>query len=500
MSSHSTILQSINPRQDPDLSTRARLSEVDASMRTPAVLFLVSAVLWLLAGSLFAAIASIKLHQPFFAGNIEALTFGRIRTAHLNAMIYGWGTNAIFAVAPWLMGRLCRTRIRHTAILLTAGVFYNIGVTIGIGGILMGDMIGVEWLEMPAYATPLVAISFALVGVWVIIAFRWRQSNHIYVSQWYLLAAFFWLPWLYTIVQIMLIFVPVHGVVQALTNWWFAHNILGLWLTPVALACAYYMIPKVLGRPIHSYYLSLVGFWSLAFFYNWAGMHHLIGGPLPAWVISAGTVASVMMVIPVLVTAINHHMTVVGFHREGWASPTIRFIVFGAVNYTMVSLLGSAMALRSVNESVHFTHFIIGHSHHGVYAFFTMIMFGSIYFMLPRLLGREWPSAVLIKIHWWATAVGVTAMVIVLSIGGWIQGAQMNALQDVEGALVPVYTWAQVVETQTLYLVGRTLTGLLITVGHVAFAINIFWMLSKTGGSDGTTKPTLLSKLANDAR
>lgn len=466
-------------------------------MRVPATLFLVSAVLWLLAGSFFGVLASIKLHLPFFVGSFQELTFGRVRSAHLNAMAYGWGTNVIFAVAPWMMGRLSRTRIRHTWILLTAGIFFNIAVTIGVAGILLGDMQAVEWLEMPPYATPLLALSFALAGVWVIIAFRWRQSDHIYVSQWYILAAFFWLPWLYTVAQIMIIFVPVHGVVQSLTNWWFAHNVLGLWLTPIALATAYYMIPKVLGRPIHSYYLSLIGFWSLALFYNWAGVHHLIGGPVPAWVISAGTVASVMMVIPVIVTAINHHLTVVGLHREGWRSPTIRFVVFGAINYTVVSLIGSAMALRSVNEVTHFTHFTVGHAHHGVYAFFTMVMFGGVYFMLPRLVLREWPSAMLIKIHWWMCAVGILLMVVALSLGGWMQGIEMNALQDNDGVKTPLYEFSQIVSSTRIYLVGRTVSGLMLSIGHIAFAISVFWILFLPKPKDGSdSKPTLLSSNA----
>lgn len=495
--SATSILESIKPTDDAGAELRARLSEVDASMRVPATLFLISGVIWLLMGSVFAMIASIKLHEPFFAGSIEELTFGRIRTAHLNAMIYGWANNVIFAVSPWIMGRLARTRIRHIPILLTAGVFYNLALTVGIAGILLGHGEGIEWLELPAYATPLLAISFALVGVWVIIAFRWRQTNHVYVSQWYILAAFFWLPWLYTITQMLLVFVPVHGVVQAITNWWYAHNVLGLWLTPNALACAYYMIPKVLGKPIHSYYLSIVGFWALAFFYNWAGMHHIIGGPIPAWVLSAGIVASVMMVIPVIVTAINHHLTVVGHHREGWASPTLRFVVFGAINYTIVSLAGSGMALRSVNLSTHFTHFTVGHSHHGLYAFFTMVMFGGVYFMLPRLLGREWPSAFLIKTHWWMTATGIILMVLVLSIGGWIQGRQMNALVDQGGVLVPAYEFAEIVNTQRVYLISRTISGIMLTIGHIAFAISIFWMLARPATRGQDTQPTLLSSKAS---
>jgi cytochrome c oxidase cbb3-type subunit 1 len=491
MNTDPSLLQSVNPKADSGLDLRAKLVEVDASMRVPAMLFLVSGVLWLLVGTVFALIAAIKATNPDFLSTEAWLTFGRVRTAHLNAMIYGWGNNVIFAVAPWIMGRLSRARIRHTSILLVAGVFWNLAVTIGIIGILKGDMIAVEWLEMPAYVTPLVALSYALVGVWVIIAFRWRQTDHVYVSQWYLLAAFFWLPWLYTVAQIMLVFEPATGVVQSLTNWWFAHNVLGLWLTPVALATAYYLIPKVLGRPIHSYYLSVIGFWSLALFYNWAGVHHLIGGPVPAWVISAGTVASVMMVIPVLVVGVNHHLTVVGLHKAGWASPTIRFVVFGAINYTVVSLFGSAMALRHVNEVTHFTHFTVGHAHHGVYAFFTMIMFGGVYYMLPRLLSREWPNAFLIKVHWWMCAMGIILMVVALQIGGWIQGLQMNALSE-EGT--PVYTFLEVVENTKPWLWARSISGLMILIGHLAFAINVAWIIFSPKTEDTVTQPTLLGE------
>ena len=496
MSSEPSLIQSLSPAGNPPEDFRARLGEVDASMRQPAMLFLVSAVFWLLAGTAFALMAAIKSTNPDFLGMTEWLTFGRVRSAHLNAMIFGWGNNAIFAVAPWIMGRLCRARIRHTNILLMAGIFWNIAVTIGIFGILRGDMVGVEWLEMPAYITPLVIITYALVGVWVIIAFRWRQSEHVYVSQWYILAAFFWLPWLYTVAQVMLIFEPATGVVQSLTNWWFAHNVLGLWLTPIALGVAYYLIPKVLVRPIHSYYLSVVGFWALALFYNWAGVHHLIGGPVPAWVISAGTVASVMMVIPVVVTAINHHLTVVGYHKEGWASPTIRFVVFGAINYTVVSLFGSSMALRTVNETTHFTHFTVGHAHHGVYAFFTMIMFGAIYYMMPRLLFREWRNAFLIKVHWWMCGMGIILMVAALQIGGWIQGMQLNALSE-DGT--PVYTFLQVVENTKPWLWLRSLSGLMILVGHLAFAINVFWMIFSPRTQDQVTRPTLLTPTTEEA-
>jgi len=483
MASAPNLAASFDPATSPDLVKRAELSEIDASTKIPVLFFLCSAVLWLLVGTAFALISSFKLHTPNFLGDIEWLTFGRARTAHLNAVIYGWSVNAAFAVAFWLMARLSRSVLRHSGLLMIAGVFWNIGVTIGIGGILAGDSTSIEWLEIPPYATPLLFVAYALIGAWALITFRFGKSEHIYVSQWYLLAALFWFPWLYSIAQIMLIIEPARGTVQALVNWWFAHNVLGLWFTPIGLAAVYYFLPKVLGKPIHSYYLSLLGFWSLAIFYNWAGVHHLIGGPVPAWVLSAGIVASFMMAIPVIVTGINHHMTMVGSFGALKYSPTLRFIVFGAISYTITSLLGSLMADRQVSMVVHFTHFTVAHAHQGMYAFFTMVMFGSIYYILPRLLLKEWPSAMLISVHFWTVAVGITIYVVGLSIGGIKQGLEMN------NADIPFLT---VVANTIPYLLSRSLSGVLMTIGHLAFAVNFAWMLLRPRAPQATA-PTFFN-------
>ncbi len=481
MSSSSSLAASLSPSASPDLVKRAELSAIDASTKAPALFFLISAVAWLLIGTVFALISSFKMHTPGFLAEYEWLTFGRARTAHLNTVIYGWSVNAAFAVAFWLMARLSRSVLRHPTLLFIAGAFWNIGVTVGVYGILAGDSTSIEWLEMPAYATPLLFVAYALIGAWAVITFRFGKSEHIYVSQWYILAALFWFPWLYSIAQMMLIFEPARGTVQALVNWWFAHNVLGLWFTPIGLAAVYYFLPKVLGKPIHSYYLSVLGFWSLAFFYNWAGVHHLIGGPVPAWVQSAGIAASFMMVVPVVVTAINHHMTMVGSFSALKYSPTLRFIVFGAVSYTLTSLQGSSMSIRSWSEVTHFTHYTVGHSHWGMYAFFTMVMFGSMYYIMPRLLLKEWPSATLISAHFWCTAVGVMAYVVALSVGGVKQGLEMNN---------PDIPFMDVVRNTLPYLFSRSAAGILITIGHIAFAVNFTWMLLKPRESNATA-PTL---------
>jgi cytochrome c oxidase cbb3-type subunit 1 len=446
------------------------LQQIDRSTRPSVIFFFSFALIWLLIGTALALIASIKMHAPDFLKGIECLTFGRARSAHLNAMVFGWGNNAIFGVSLWMMARLCQTPLRHGALLTLATIFWNFGVTLGIVGILTGGLTSVEWLEMPPYVSLILGAAYILISIWSILAFRQRQTHHVYVSQWYMIGALFWFPWLYTIAQFMILWFPARGTVQSITNWWFAHNVLGLWITPMALAAIYYFIPKVLGKPIHSYYLSVLGFWTLALFYNWAGVHHLIGGPIPVWLTSVGTIASVMMFIPVLVTAINHHMTVVGSFKHVWVSPTLRFIVFAAMSYTLVSLAGSSMALRIVNVTSHFTHLTVGHAHHGVYAFFTMAMFGSMYFIMPRLLEIEWPSAKLIHLHFWGTAIGISLMVIVLHVGGWLQGEALNNSE---------IRFLDIVQKMKPYLHIRSVSGFLITIGHIAFFINYFWMLAR---------------------
>ena len=469
-----------------------RLGQIDRSVRAPVLFFFTVSVLWLLVGSLFGVISAIKLHAPQFLGSYECLTFGIARSVHLNVVMFGWGSNAIYGVSLWLMHRLCRTELPNTWVPLAGGVLWNVTLFFGLGGIMAGAMTSVEWLEMPKEVGPPLSIAFLMIGLWNVVAFARRKSEHVYVSQWYILAAVFWFPLLYCVAEMMILWYPARGTVQAIVNWWFGHNALGLWLTPMGVAAMYYFIPKVIGKPIHSYYLSIVGFWTFALFYNWAGVHHLIGGPIPVWMQSAGIVASVMMVIPVLVTAINFHYTTVG--RENWriiaGSPTLRFVIFGAFNYTLSSLGGSLMALREVNATTHFTNAVIGHAHHGMYAFLSMVLFGSMYFIMPRLLYREWPSASLIRWHFWLCAVGIVGYVVVMTIHGVMQGVEINTGMDYKNAGDTLG-----IAARSLPWTGmRTLFGTLMTLGHVAFAVNFFRMLAGTEDSPLQDRPTLLSR------
>jgi cytochrome c oxidase cbb3-type subunit 1 len=473
-SSSPGFIQSLSPATQPDAAVRrAALVEIDQSCRRPVLLLFVCGVLWLLVGTVLALITSWKMHDPSFLANYGWLSFGVVRPLHLNVMIYGFANQAAVGTGLWLMCRLCRAPLMHGWMILLAVVFWNLGVAVGTVGILAGDSTGIEWLEFPAYATPILFFSYALIGVWAVITFRFRRERDLYVSQWYLLAAFLWFPWLYSAAEIMLVLEPVRGTVQAAVNWWFGHNVLGLWFTPIGLAAAYYFIPKVIGRPIHSYYLSALGFWSLALFYNWNGMHHLVGGPMPAWLVSVSIVASVMMLIPVVTVAINHHLTMRGHFSYLKSSPTLMFIVFGTMNYTATSVHGVLSALRSVSEVTHFTHHTIAHAHHGMYAFFTMVMFGSMYYIVPRLTRREWPSGKLIYLHFWTCGLGIMFYVVALSLGGVLQGLGMND---------PNLAFLKVVAATKPYLILRSVSGLFITVGHLAFAVSLGWIMLRQLG------------------
>ncbi|MEA3208462.1 MAG: cytochrome c oxidase cbb3-type subunit [Chthoniobacter sp.] len=462
--------------------SRAQRVEIDLSLRGPTVHWLSSAVFWLLAGTVFALVSSHKMTNPEFVANYPWLTFGRVRPAHLNAVVYGWLSAGSIAVALWILARLCRAPLRHAWSLHVAAVLWNVGNLLGILGILSGRSTSIEWLEYPGDTTPWLIAAFALVMWNGVDMLRRRAPGHLYVSQWYLFAALFWFPMLYLTAQVLLIWKPVTAIAQGPVNWWFGHNVLGLWFTPVGLASAYYLIPKVIGRPIHSYYLSAIGFWSLAFFYAWNGMHHLIGGPYPAWLISASVAASVMMVVPVVTVGINHHRTMVGhFSALRW-SPTLRFVVFGAMSYTLVSLQGSLTALRGVNRVVHFTHYTIAHSHLGMYSFATMMLFGSIYYIVPRVLEREWPSAFLIRLHFWSVAIGILSYVAALTVGGIEQGFNL------QNADMP---FLDIVRRTIPYLYLRTWAGILIAIGHVAFAISFIRVLRGRTRPEG--EPTLLA-------
>jgi cytochrome c oxidase cbb3-type subunit 1 len=234
----------------------------------------------------------------------------------------------------------------------------------------------------------------------------------------------------------------------------------------------YYFLPKVIARPVRSYNLSILGFWTLAFFYAQVGGHHLVGGPVPGWLITLSIVQSMMMIIPVLAFTINMALTMQGRMRLARYSPVLRFMMFGGFMYMLSSLQGSFEALRSVQAVAHFTHFTVAHAHLGAYGFVTMVLFGAIYFIMPRILHYEWPFPKLISWHFWLAAVGIMIYFVFLTWGGWLQGLAM---------LDPARPFMESVEVTLPWLQWRSVGGALMVASHLIFVGHFLAMVLRFG-------------------
>src|ERR1700704_4713618 len=467
------------PTSDVDQIERAL---IDASTRVPVLMFYTSALVWLLIGTFLAMFVSFKMQALDMLSNVSYLTWGRVRPAHVNIMVYGWASMAAMGTAIWLMARLCRTILRHPLLLITGAAFWNLGVLLGVGAILAGENTGYQWLEFPPYAAVILFVAYCIIMSWAVMMFRFRRGDQIYITQWYLLGAFLWFPWLYAAAQAMLFVIPVQGVMQAAVSWWYANNLLFLWFGAIALGTAYYMIPKVIGRPVYSYHLATIGFWTYALFSSWTGMQRLIDGPFPAWMITASIAATILTIIPVATVGLNHHMTMQGYFPLLRYSPTLRFTVFGAISYTVFSAVGVLISFRSVARYLNFTQASVGFYHLGLYAFYTMVIFGSMYYIVPRLVGREWRYASLIKLHFWMSVYGVGLMSLMLLAGALVEG---TSLDDASLSFV------ETVQSVLPYLRGRSLAGVLMMVGHFVFAFHFGLMLFGLGRT--ASVPTFLN-------
>lgn len=478
------------PLKEPTVPASAAASDaeqaerivIDASTRVPVLMFYATAVAWLLLGTVMALFVSFKLHVPDFLTNCSFVTWGRLQPAQMNVMIYGWASNAGIGTAIWIMARLCRTTLRHPLLLVAGGGFWNFGVLMGVGAIIAGENTGYPGLEFPLYVAIVLFVAYILIMSWAVLMFRFRHGDQIYITQWYLVGAFLWFPWLYAAANLMLFVVPVQGVMQAVVTWWYGNNLLFLWLGAIGLGVAYYMIPKVIGRPVYSYHLATIGFWTYALFSSWTGMQRLIDGPFPAWMITAGVAATILTIIPVATVGLNHHMTMQGYFPLLRYSPTLRFTIFGAIAYTVFSLTGVAISLRSLARYATFSEAHSAYTQMGLYAFYSMVIFGSMYYIIPRLVGREWRYASLIKLHFWGSAYGIGLLILMLLWGGFWQGGMM------ENSSLP---FTESVETILPYLRGRTLAMLLLTTSHCIFAFHFGLMLFGLGRT--STVPTFLN-------
>lgn len=444
--------------------------EIDRSCRWPLLLLFASSVIWLLLGLTLAVISSIKMHAPGFLGDCPFLTLGRVRPAAMNALLYGFASQAGIGVMLWLLCRLGGVRLALPLPLIIAGRLWNLGMAVGVVAILAGGSTGFEWLEIPRYASPFLFLAYLLIGLGALATFAMRRQRELYVSQWYLLAAIFWFPWIYSAANYLLVFSPVRGTFQSVVNAWFRGNFLNLWLGSIGLAAVFYFLPKLTDRPLYSRPLAAFAFWITALFGNWSGPASLIGGPVPRWIGSVGTIGCVGLLLALAANAMNWALTYPDVRRAFREGVELRFVLLGAVCYLVAGVVGAAMSLPRISALTHLTYVVAGWNYLVLLGFVGMVLFGALYYIVPRLALVNWGSHALTRVHFLSSAIGLLLVYVALTVGGINQGVKLA------DPSVPFLT----IMKSTIPFVGVSTLGLtLFLLGQIAFAVNLIGVLRR---------------------
>ena len=470
--------------QVPSIEDAQLRADIDRSLRHPVMFFFTSGAAWLAVSLVLGIIASAKSHSPTFLGESGFLQYGRTFPAHINALIYGWGAQAAFGVMIWLMARLSRQPSKNAGTILVAGHIWNLAVAIGTLGILSGNGTGKHWMQFPTFVWPVLLAAYAVIAIWSVIAFRCRKGDHVYISQWYLLGAIFWFPWVFLTANLYVNVFDVHPLMAAAINSWFRHAIVFLFFTPIAIASAYYIAAKVSGRAIYNYSYSVGGFWALAIIAPWAGMQTMMGAPIPVFLQYAGAAATVLIGVPLVIAGVNILKTASGNQSTVAHSPSLRFSIAGVVGMLLLAFAGVVLAHPSALKYTQFTLAGYGYDILAVYGFFSMCMFGAIYFIVPRITRREWLSRRLIRTHFWFSIYGVLFIFLFCTLlGGFQQGA---AQED------HTQPWIQAVKNTLPYTVGMTVAWCFLLYANFFFFIHLTLMWLRLGRR--SSHPTLLRR------
>ncbi|MEY3775822.1 MAG: hypothetical protein RLZZ129_2602 [Verrucomicrobiota bacterium] len=437
----------------------AGTDDADQTCGGPLLLLIASGLLWLVLGGTLALLNLIQVYTPAFLADCAWLTYGRLQAMQETALLYGWAGNAGLAVALWVLARLGGAPLRGPNYIVAGGLFWNLGVSLALVGIAVGDASGHGMFQLPRYVQPFLLFAFAAIAVPGVLAWTGRRSPATYAAQWYAVAALFLFPWFFSVASVMLTFAPVRGTLQAVVATWYAQNVFSLWLAPVAIAAVYYLLPKITGRVIPSYDFAVYGFWSLLFFGCWMGGRLLVGAPVPAWV-STMAIANAWVVL-------FHHIIVFFNVRDVFrpgANTTLKFLALGVGAYLLSAVIDTAFSARALAVTTQFTHFQQAQTHLAMGAV-ALILTGALYHMTPRLAGGNWPSVALIRAHFMAYSIGFVLLVGSLAVAGWIQGSALND---------PSVAFTQIAARTKVWLQLATAAQALLVVAHVLFAAHFF--------------------------
>jgi cytochrome c oxidase cbb3-type subunit 1 len=459
----------------------APLARADAPAYNDAVVRFctVATVFWGIVGFLVGLVIALQLAFPVLNLDMPWTSFGRLRPLHTSAVIFAFGGNALLATSFFVVQRTCRARLFGGALPWFVAIGYQIFIVLAASGYVLGITQGKEYAE-PEWYTDLwltiVWVAYLLVFLGTLIK---REEPHIYVANW------FYLGFIVTVAMLHLVnnlAVPVSwtgtksygvwaGVEDAMIQWWYGHNAVGFFLTAGFLGMMYYFVPKRAGRPVYSYRLSIVHFWSLIFLYIWAGPHHLHYTALPDWAQTLGMTFSIMLWMPSWGGMINGIMTLSGAWDKLRTDPVLRLMVVAIAFYGMSTFEGPVMSIRAVNALSHYTDWTIGHVHSGALGWVGFITFGAVYCLVPTLWNRErLYSLRLVNWHFWTATIGIVLYMTSMWIAGIQQGLMWRAY-DKLGFLQ--YSFIEAVAAMHPYYLIRALGGGLYLLGALIMAYNI---------------------------
>ncbi|MEM9330894.1 MAG: cytochrome-c oxidase, cbb3-type subunit I [Pseudomonadota bacterium] len=439
----------------------------------------IATLFWGIVGFLVGVVIAAQLAWPEL--NLEPyLNFGRLRPLHTSAVIFAFGGNALICTSFYVVQRTCRARLFGGDLAWFVFWGYQLFIVLAATGYLLGITQSKEYAEPEWYVDiwlTIVWVAYLIVFMGTIVR---RKEPHIYVANW------FYLSFIVTVAMLHLVnnaAVPVSflgvksysafaGVQDALTQWWYGHNAVGFFLTAGFLGMMYYFVPKQAGRPVYSYRLSIIHFWALIFLYIWAGPHHLHYTALPDWAQTLGMVFSIMLWMPSWGGMINGLMTLQGAWDKLRTDPVLRMLVISLAFYGMSTFEGPVMSIKSVNSLSHYTDWTIGHVHSGALGWNGMIVFGSLYYLVPRLWGRsQLYSLKLVNWHLWLATLGIVVYAAVMWVAGITQGLMWREYDD-QGFLVN--SFIETVSAIHPEYVMRTLGGVLYLSGALIMAYNIW--------------------------
>ncbi len=445
------------------MSTQAY--DINTDRNHTAMAFTVTSAAWFAVATTFGLIAASYLMAPDFMANIEYIHFGRMRPMHINAVLFGFVTPGLLAVAFYYLPRMLKTQLHSQKLGVWTAILWNITVAAGMLGISLGHTQGREYAELPWIVDMMVVVVFLMTVYNFMMTIRSRTEPILYVSIWYAMSAVILTSCTYCMGNV--IWKPdtgaLVGIPDAILLWFYGHNVFGLLLSPLALAVAYYVLPIATRSPLYSHTLSLIGFWSLIIVYTHIGTHHLLQVPVPTWLKTISIVDSVAMVIPVMIVLINLWYTVKGKLGDIHADIGAKFVFTGTIYYFFVNMQGSMMALPHVQRITHFNNWVVAHAHIGVLGFAGVTALGGLYFIIPRLTGKPLYSRFLADLQYWLVLIGITGFFVVLTIVGLIQG---NAWYNGETL------YRTLPEIQPYYVV-RSGLGLLIVIGAYLGLYNV---------------------------